>query len=128
MGDLSDFQRGTAFSWSVCNQHGNFIRCIPSSSVQGHNGIHKSWKDIISYEEEWPKTKIKGKGSLYIEEDCAKNYRITAAKVRAELNVHLEDPVSTITVLRELHKFNIHGRAAMSKPLISEQSAKRRKR
>jgi hypothetical protein len=35
----------------------------------------------------------------------------------AELNIHLEDPVSTKTVQRELHKSNIHGRAAIAKPL-----------
>jgi len=58
----------------------------------------------------------------------SKNYRITVAKVTAELSINLQDPVSTITVRRELHKSNIHGRAAMSKPLIPEHSAKRRKR
>ena len=30
--------------------------------------------------------------------------RITAAKVTVELSIHLEDPVATKTVRRELHK------------------------
>jgi len=41
------------------------------------------------------------------------NQRSTAAKVTAELNIHLED------------KSNIHGRAVNAKPLITENSAHR---
>jgi hypothetical protein len=48
----------------------------------------------------------------------SKNYTITATKVTAELKNHLEDPVSTKTVRRELHKSNSHGGVAISKPLI----------
>jgi hypothetical protein len=43
-----------------------------------------------------------------------KNHRTTAAQVTAELNIHLEDPASTKTVQRELHKSNIHGRAEIA--------------
>jgi hypothetical protein len=39
-----------------------------------------------------------------------------------KLNIHLEDPVSTKTVRCELHKCNIHGRAAIAKPLITESN------
>jgi hypothetical protein len=53
----------------------------------------------------------------------SKNHRTTAAQVTAELNIHLEDPVSTKTAPRELHKSNIHGRAATAKPLITESNA-----
>jgi hypothetical protein len=56
-----------------------------------------------------------------------KNHTTTAAQVTAEPNIHLEDPVSTKTVRRELHKSNIHGRAAIVKPLITESNAQMRK-
>jgi len=46
----------------------------------------------------------------------------------AELSIHLEDPVSTKTVQQDLYKSNIHGRAAVVKPLIAGNNAKRRKR
>jgi hypothetical protein len=36
----------------------------------------------------------------------------------AELNILPEDPVSTKAVKHELHKSNIHGRAAIAKPVI----------
>jgi hypothetical protein len=57
-----------------------------------------------------------------------RNIRTTAAQVRAELNVHLEDPASTKTVWRELHKSSIHGRATAAKPLIVESNAQMHKR
>jgi hypothetical protein len=58
----------------------------------------------------------------------SKNHRTTAAKVTAELNIYVEDPVSTNTVQRELHKSSIHCRGAIAKPLIPENNAKRRRR
>jgi hypothetical protein len=45
----------------------------------------------------------------------------------AQLNIHLEDPVSTKTVRHELHKSDIHGRAAIAKPLIIESNAQMHK-
>jgi transposase len=57
----------------------------------------------------------------------SKNHTTNAAQVAAELNIHLEDPVSTKTVRRELHKSNIHGRAAVAEPLITESNAQMRK-
>jgi hypothetical protein len=63
------------------------------------------------------------KRSLYTWKDCFEEHRTTAAQVTAELNIHPEDPVSTKTVLCELHKSNIYGRAAIAKPLITESNA-----
>jgi hypothetical protein len=57
----------------------------------------------------------------------SKNNIITA-QVTAELNIHLEDPVSTKTVRHELHKSNIHDRAAIAKPPITERNAQMCKR
>ena len=68
MGGLTDFW--SAFRWSVCNRNSHFVRCIQSSSFQGCDGIQNSWEDIISCEEQWPKTKTKWKGSPHTEEDC----------------------------------------------------------
>jgi hypothetical protein len=58
----------------------------------------------------------------------SKNERNTAAQVTAELNIHLEDLVSTRTVRYKLHKSNIHGRAAIAEPLITENNAQMCKR
>jgi hypothetical protein len=56
-----------------------------------------------------------------------KNHTTTTAQLTAELNIHLEDPVPTKTVQLELHKSNIHSRAATAKPLITENNAQMRK-
>jgi len=54
----------------------------------------------------------------------SKNHGTTAVNLTAELNIHLEDPVFTKTVRRELHQSNIHSRVAIAKPLIAENNAK----
>lgn len=56
----------------------------------------------------------------------SKKHKTTVAQITAELNVHLNSPVSTKTVRRELHRVNIHGRAAIAKPLVTRANAKRR--
>jgi 3-dehydroquinate dehydratase len=58
----------------------------------------------------------------------SKNHTIIAAQATAELNIHLEDAISTKTVRCELHKSNIHDRAAIAKPLITKSNAQMRKR
>jgi hypothetical protein len=71
-----------------------------------------------------------GRKSTLTETDCfekSQNYYIAGDRT-AELNIHLEDPVSPNTVQSELHSFNIHGRAAISKPVINESNAQMRKR
>jgi transposase len=74
------------------------------------------------------------RNSTVTERDCRTLRRIvskihtnTTAQVTAELNIHLEDPVSTKTVRRELHKSNIHDRAAIVKPQITESNVQMRK-
>jgi hypothetical protein len=65
-----------------------------------------------------------------LHEDCFENsndYCSTGDRT-AELNILLEDPVCTKTGQIELHKSNIHGRAAIAKPLITEINAQMRKR
>jgi hypothetical protein len=75
-----------------------------------------------------------GRKSTLTERDCrtyrrivSKNKTNTAAQVTAELNIHLEYPVSSKTVRLELHKSNIHGRASIAKPLITESNVQMRK-
>jgi hypothetical protein len=45
----------------------------------------------------------------------------------AELNMYIEDPVSTKPVPSDFPKSNIHGKAAIVKPLITESNANMRK-
>jgi hypothetical protein len=56
-----------------------------------------------------------------------KTYRTTAAQVTAELNIHLQTLISTKTAQHDLYKSNIHSRAAIAKPLITETNAQMHK-
>jgi predicted transcriptional regulator len=57
----------------------------------------------------------------------SQNYCSTGDR-SAELNIRLEEPVSTKTVRSEFYKPNIHGRAAIAKPQVTESNAQMRKR
>jgi hypothetical protein len=128
MGALSDFGRDQIVGVhldgaSVKNCH--IIGCIQSDSFQGYVGIYELWKDNIIKEELCLKINIDRKRSSYTEKDYfekSQNYCSTGDRT-VELNIHLEDPVSIKNDRCELHKFNIHGRAANVKPLITESNS-----
>jgi len=60
------------------------------------------------------KSKLIGKYCRLLLRNVSENNRTTEEKVRAELNIHRDDPVSKKTLRRELHKSNIPGRAAIA--------------
>jgi hypothetical protein len=101
---LKRTDRWCAFNWSICDKNCHVVRCSESDSVKCYVGIHVSWEDNISEEEEWPKIKIDRKISPFTEENIffffSKNHITTVAQVTAELNIHLEVPVCTKTVRR----------------------------
>jgi len=74
------------------------------------------------------KPKLSKRDRRTLKRTVSKKSHTNAAKVTWELKIHLEDPVSTKIVRRELHKSNIHNRAAIVTPLTTENNAKRRKR
>jgi hypothetical protein len=67
------------------------------------------------------KPKISERVSPILNTIVSKNHRTTAAKVKEELNIHLEDSVSTKTVRQELPKYNIHSRDAFAKNKAKRQ-------
>jgi hypothetical protein len=69
------------------------------------------------------KSTLTGRDCHTLRRIVSKYHRTAAAQVTAELNIHLEDPVSTKTVQHELYKSNIHGRTAVTKTLITESNA-----
>jgi hypothetical protein len=67
------------------------------------------------------KPKLNEKDRRALKRILSKNDRTTAAKVTAVLITHLE-----YSVQRELHKSGIHSRAAVAKPLITENDKRRK--
>ncbi|EFN77659.1 Transposable element Tcb1 transposase, partial [Harpegnathos saltator] len=74
------------------------------------------------------KTTLTDRDRRILNRIVAKQHKTTATKVTAELNSHLNNPVLTKTVRRELHKSNIYGKATISKPFITDANAKLRKK
>jgi hypothetical protein len=61
-------------------------------------------------------------------EGCFEEITTTLAQVTtAELNVHLEDSVSTKTSRRSFRKSNTHNRAAITEHLVAENNGQMRK-
>jgi hypothetical protein len=124
IGDLFDFERGhhwCAFSWTICDKNCHIIRCIES------NGFSIMTAYTIMVRRTSAKRNSVQKSTL-TERDCcilrrivSKNHRTTATQVTAELNIYLENPISTKTVQCELHKSSVHGRTVIAEPLVHKR-------
>ena len=57
----------------------------------------------------------------------ALNRKYTLPQITSEMNTRLQNPVSTKTIQQELHAASIHGRIAISKPLVLRQNALKRR-
>jgi hypothetical protein len=90
---------------------------MENRAFESNEWIAKGLK--TSYKHTWGGQNNGNTKKVGIEFDCDRT---------AELNIHLEDPVSTKTVQHELHKYKIHGRTAIAKPLITKGNAQMRKR
>jgi hypothetical protein len=122
---LSEFERGQIVGGCLVGASET-----KTATLFGVCGIHESWEESnISEEEQWAKMNTDRRRSSYIENDYfekSQNYCSTADR-KAELNINFEDPVSPRTLRRELHKSNLHGRAAIAKPQITKSNAQMRK-
>jgi IS30 family transposase len=132
MGDLSNFERGQiigARSAGASMKRTATLLGVLRATVS---------KVMLAYRMHHGKTtsvkRNSGRKSTLTERECHTSRRIvlkyhitTAAPVTAELNIHLEDPVSTTSVQCELHKSKTHGRAAVAKPMITESNAQMHK-
>ena len=64
-------------------------------------------------------SKLSDRDRLELKRIVGRNHRTSAAIVTAELNQHLNSPVSTKIVRLELNKTGYHERAVIGKPLLS---------
>ena len=95
MGDLSDFQRGQIVS--VCFAGASVTKtatllCIQSSSFQSYGDIHTHHGRTSSAKRNSDqKPKLNERDHRTLKRIVSINHRSTAAKVTAELDIHLED-------------------------------------
>jgi hypothetical protein len=133
MGDLSDFEKGKIVSahlaGSSATKTATLLRVLRGAVSNDLSAYMNHGKTTSGEEVQWAKIDNDRNRSSYIEKDCfekSPNY-CSAGDRTTELDIHLEDPIFIKIVRRELHKSNIHGRAAIAQPLITESSAQMRK-
>jgi predicted transcriptional regulator len=107
MGDFPDFERGhllCALPGSSATRSATLLRVSTAT-------VSKVMSAYTNHEKTTPATRKIGRKLTLTERDrrtlrrtVSKNHITTAA----ELNIHLEEPVSTKTVRRDLHKSNIN--------------------
>ena len=99
IGDLSVSERGqivgACLTGGSVTKTGTVLGVSRATVSKVMSACTNHGKTNINEEEQWAKIKTDRKGSSYVTRIVSKNHRNSAAQVTAELNIHLEDPVST---------------------------------
>ena len=120
MADLSEFKKGQIFGVPMAGasvtKTAELFRVIRSTISKVMTAFEKEGKTSHWSKNSGRKLKLSDKGRQTLKRIVRKDHKNKAPKITAELNDRFENPVSSKTVRRKLHKARFHGRAAIRKP------------
>jgi len=131
MSDLTEFQRGlivgarlagasVSKTTTLCGvTQGTISNVMTAYTVYGKTESAKHSSDR--------KTKLQDRDRRALNRIVTSQKKTTTKKLTTELNMHLNTPVSSKTMRRELLEMCINGRVAIPKPLITGKNAERRR-
>jgi hypothetical protein len=105
----------------------NLVGCARSTVSAVMTAYTRDGKTSSAKRNTGRKKKLGERDRRVLKRIVARNHKQTLAQITAEANRHLQDPVSSRTVQRELHAANIRGRVAIRKPLVSTRNAAKRR-
>ncbi|GBL73249.1 hypothetical protein AVEN_259947-1 [Araneus ventricosus] len=113
MSELTDFKRGQIVGARLVGASVDKVVEVFSVSrgtvSKTYSAYLKSGKTFSSKSQRGPKLVLSDRDRRSLRRIVTKHKKTTAAKVTAEMNVMLTNPVSTKTKRRELHKQGISG-------------------
>ncbi|XP_073410924.1 cytosolic arginine sensor for mTORC1 subunit 1 isoform X1 [Dendrobates tinctorius] len=123
MTDLSDFQRGQIVGARMAGasvaESAQMLGVARGTVSKVMTAFEREGKMSAAKHRSGRKSKLTERDHRTLKRIVREDRKTRAPKITAELNEHLQNPVSTKTVRRELHKSGFHGRAAIRKPLLS---------